>query len=270
MGPWTHGGYELSYAGDFYFGNDAAIDYNDLKLTWFDHHLKGFHTEVADWPPVQIFIMGTGDGGRAILGAPNSPNEYPGRINHGGHWRGASDWPLPGTNYRAYYLHGDGTLSATSPDESVLPPSTYTFDPTNPVPTIGGGISAAETIMRAGAFDQREGPEFLGSQGNLPLNLRRDVLTFQTMPLGEDLEVTGPIEVHLFASSTSVDTDFTAKLIDVFPPSSDYPEGLAFNITDSILRGRYRNGWTKPEFMIPGQSYEFVFELYPTSNLFKK
>ena len=270
MGPWTHGAYEVSYSGDLYFGTDAPISYKDLKLAWFDHHLKGLHTEVVDWSPVRIFTMGTGDGNRAIIGAPGSHAEYPGRINHGGYWRGASDWPLPDTSYIPYYLHGDGNLSTASPDETTLPPSTYTFDPTNPVPTMGGGISAAETIMPAGAFDQRERPNILGCQGTLPINLRRDVLTFETPPLEEDVEVTGPIEMHLFAASTSVDTDFTAKLIDVYPPSTEYPEGLAFNITDSILRGRYRNGWTKPEFMIPGQPYEFVFELYPTSNIFKE
>ena len=270
MGPWTHGGYELSYSGDLYFGNDAPIDYNDLKLAWFDYYLKGLHTEVAEWSPVRIFTMGTGDGSRAILGSPSDPTDFPGRINHGGYWRSAPNWLIPGTNYVPYYLHGDGSLSATSPNESTLPPSTYTFDPTNPVPTIGGGISAAETIMPPGAFDQREGPNFFGCQGTLLLNVRRDVLTFQTLPLEEDVEVTGPIQMHLFVASTSIDTDFTAKLVDVYPPGTEYPEGLAFNITDSILRGRYRNGWTKPEFMVPGQPYEFVFELYPASNLFKK
>ena len=270
MGPWTHGAYELSHSGDFYFGTEAAINYNDLKLAWFDHHLKGLNTEVVDWSPVRIFTMGTGDDSRAILGAPGVATEYPGRINHGGYWRSESDWPLPGTNYVPFYLHGDGTLSTDSPDAGGLSESTYTFDPMHPVPTMGGGISASETIMRPGAFDQRERPDFFGCLGTLSLNLRHDVLTFQTPPLEGDVEVTGPIEMHLFAASTSVDTDFTAKLIDVYPPGTEHPEGLAFNITDSIIRARYRNGWTEPEFMTPGQPYEFVFKLYPTSNVFKK
>ena len=98
---------------------------------------------------------------------------------------------------------------------------------------------------------------------------RGDVLTFQTSVLDNDTEVTGPIEMHLWASSTAVDTDFTAKLVDVYPPSADHPEGLAINITDSLLRARYRNGWEEPELMTPGQAYEFVFQLYPTSNVFK-
>ena len=269
MGPWTHAAYEVSYSGDLYFGADAAINYKDLKLSWFDRHLKGMHTEAADWPPVRLFTMGTGDGSRAIIGAPGVNTEYPGRINHGGYWRGAADWPLPDTDYTPYYLHGDGSLSPDSPRNGVFPPSTYTFDPQNPVPTIGGGISASETIMKPGAFDQRGRPDFFGCADQLPLNTRSDVLTFQTPPLDENVEVTGPIEVHLFTASTSVDTDFTAKLIDVYPPGGDYPDGLAFNITDSIIRARYRNGWVKPEFMVPGQPYEFVFQLYPTSNLFK-
>ena len=270
MGPWTHAAYELSHSGDFYFGTEAATNYNDLKLAWFDHHLKRLNTEVVDWSPVRIFTMGTGDGSRTILGAPGIATEYPGRINHGGYWRSESDWPLPETSYVAYYLQGDGSLSTGALDGGGPPTSTYTFDPMNPVPTIGGGISASETIMRPGAFDQRERPDFFGCQGTLPLNLRHDVLTFQTPPLDADVEVTGPIEMHLFAASTSVDTDFTAKLIDVYPPTAEHPDGLAFNITDSIMRARYRNSWTKPEFLTPGQPYEFTFKLYPTSNVFKK
>ncbi len=270
MGPWTHGAYEVSHSGDLYFGADAPIDYNDLKLAWFDHYLRGMHTEVADWSPVRIFTMGTGDGSRAILGAPGVNSEYPGRVYHGGYWRSVSDWPLPDTNLTPYYLHGDGTLSLDVPEEDASPPSAYTFDPRNPVPTMGGGIYASETIMRPGAFDQRGRSDFFGCTNNLPLNARSDVLTFQTGYLEEDVEVTGPIEVLLFAASTAVDTDFTAKLIDVFPPSSEYPEGLAFNITDSIIRARYRNGWTNPEPMTPGLPYELAFQLYPTSNVFRK
>ena len=146
----------------------------------------------------------------------------------------------------------------------------YVFDPTNPVPTMGGGISAADNIMRPGAFDQRGRPDFHGCKGTMPLNVRGDVLTFQTPVLRKDVEVTGSIEMHLWAASSAPDTDFTAKLIDVYPPDHDYPDGLAFNITDSIIRARYRNGWERPEMMMPGQPYELVFQLYPTSNLFRK
>ena len=270
MGPWTHGGWEVSYAGEFDFGIDSPIVYNDLRLAWFDNYLKGMRTEVADWSPVRIFTMGTGDGGRAILGAPGEFAEYPGRVGHGGYWRDEPDWPLSGTSPTPFYLRAGGHLSPDTPEDAVVPPTTFTFDPRDPVPTLGGGISAADPVMGPGAFDQRGRPDFIGCKDTLPLSSRGDVLTFQTTVLSEDLEVTGPIEMHLWASSSAVDTDFTAKLIDVYPAGDEYPEGLAFNITDSIIRARYRDGWDKPELMTPGQVYEFVFQLYPTSNVFRK
>ena len=259
MGPWTHGGWGVSNAGDVDFGTHSFINYNDLRLAWFDHYLKGMNTEVSDWSPVKIFVMGTGEG------LPN----YQGRLHHSGHWRDERDFPLPDTQFTPYYLHADGGLSTTLPsaDEST---SCFSFDPRDPVPTIGGGISAADPIMGAGAFDQRGNSRFFGCQDTLPLNARSDVLTFQTPPLGNDVEVTGPITVKLHASSSARDTDFTAKLIDVCPLSDDYPDGLAINLTDSIIRARYRNGWDAPELLEPGEVYEFVFELYPTSNVFKK
>ncbi len=269
MGPWTHGQYEVTSAGDIDFGLEAHINYTDTKLAWFDHYMKGLHTEVADWSPVRFFTMGTGDGSRTVNGSPGTNSEYPGLINHGGYWRSEPDWPLPETDFTPFYLVGDGSLTSERQTDGNFLPSKYTFDPKNPVPTMGGGISAAESIMRAGAFDQRGRPDFFGCKDTLPLNARADVLTFQTSPLETDVEVTGPIEMRLWASSSAVDTDFTAKLIDVYPPSSEHPDGLAINITDSIMRARYRNGWEKAELMTPGDPYEFVFQLYPTSNVFK-
>ncbi len=259
MGPWTHGGWGVSNAGDVDFGNHSFINYNDFRLAWFDHFLKGMHTEVSDWSPVKIFVMGSGEG---------TPN-YQGRLHHSGYWRDEQDFPLPDTQFTPYYLHAEGELSITLPtvDDST---SRFSFDPRDPVPTIGGGISAADPIMGAGAFDQRGSSRFFGCADTLPLNARSDVLTFQTPPLENDVEVTGPITVKLHASSSARDTDFTAKLIDVCPLSDDYPDGLAINLTDSIIRARYRNGWEAPELLEPGEVYEFVFELYPTSNIFKK
>ena len=259
MGPWTHGGWGVSNAGDVDFGSHSFINYNDLRLAWFDHFLKGMHTEVSDWSPVKIFVMGTGEG------IPN----YQGRLHHSGYWRDEQDFPLRDTQFTPYYLHADGDLSITRPtvDGST---SRFSFDPRDPVPTIGGGISAADPIMGAGAFDQRGNSRFFGCKDTLPLNARSDVLTFQTPPLENDVEVTGPITVKLHASSSACDTDFTAKLIDVCPLSDDYPDGLAINLTDSIIRARYRNGWEAPELLEPGKVYEFAFELYPTSNIFKK
>ena len=106
--------------------------------------------------------------------------------------------------------------------------------------------------MVGGAFDQREAPDFYGSTPPYrPLAERPDVLVFQTPPLTEDIEVTGPLTVNLWISSNCSDTDFTAKLIDVYPPNPDYPEGFAMNLTDGILRARYRDSWEKPTPMMP-------------------
>ena len=259
MGPWTHGGWGASNAGDVDFGNHSFINYNDLRLAWFDHFLKGMHTEVSAWSPVKIFVMGTGEG---------DPN-YQGRLHHSGYWRDEQDFPLPDTQFTPYYLHADGELSTALSTADGLP-SRFSFDPRDPVPTIGGGISAADPIMGAGAFDQRGSSRFFGCTDALPLNARSDVLTFQTPPLENDVEITGPITVKLHASSSACDTDFTAKLIDVCPLSDDFPDGLAINLTDSIIRARYRNGWDTPELLEPGEVYELVFQLYPTSNVFKK
>ena len=270
MGPWTHGKYEVTYAGDLDFGTEAEINYLDLKLAWFDRFLKGMNTEISDWRPVQIFTMGTGDGRRVIDGAPGEASDYPGRIHHGGFWRRLDAWPIPDTRFTPYYLQADGTLSPEKPGTSDLPPSRYTFNPRDPVPTLGGGISAVDIVMKPGAFDQRGRSGSIGCIDKQPLSMRSDVLTFQTPPGESDVEITGPVEMRLWASSSAVDTDFTAKLIDIYPPDDDYPDGLAINLTDSILRARYRNGFEKPELLEPGKPYEFVFQLYPTSNIFKK
>ncbi|MBT7804276.1 CocE/NonD family hydrolase, partial [Candidatus Poribacteria bacterium] len=259
MGPWTHGAYETPFAGDLEFGPDGVINYNDLRLAWFDHTLKGMRTEAADWGPARLYIMGHGDGGSTDAG----------RIDHGGVWRDEPDFPLPNSAPTAFYLHADGSLAVEAPEDADAEPTRFTFDPRNPVPTIGGGISAGDPIMRPGGYDQVGRADVFGSDDRLPLNARDDVLTFQTEPLTEDTEVTGPISVTLYASSSCVDTDFTAKLIDLHPPSGDYPAGLAINVTDSILRARYRNGWDKPELMEPGEAYELRFELYPTANVFR-
>jgi putative CocE/NonD family hydrolase len=253
-----------------HFGTEAPINYQDLKLAWFDHYLKGLHTEVAEWPPVRLFTMGTGDGRRVLQGAPGAISEYPGRIYHGGYWRGEREWPLSNTRFIPYYLHSDGLLSEKKPTDQTAQPSRYTYDPKDPVPTIGGGISAADDFMQPGGFDQRGRSGFIGCKDTLSLNCRHDVLTFQTSPLEADVEVTGPVEMHLWASSSAVDTDFTAKLVDVYPPTEAVPDGVAINITDSIIRARYRNGYETAEMMTPGRPYGFVFQLYPTSNVFKK
>ena len=121
MGPWTHGGWGASNAGDVDFGSHSFINYNDLRLAWFDHFLKGMHTEVSDWSPVKIFVMGTGEG------IPN----YQGRLHHSGYWRDEQDFPLPDTQFTPYYLHADGELSTTLPSTNE-PTSRFSFDPRDP------------------------------------------------------------------------------------------------------------------------------------------
>ncbi|MDB5762848.1 MAG: antibiotic hydrolase, partial [Herminiimonas sp.] len=140
-----------------------------------------------------------------------------------------------------------------------------------PVPTIGGAVTSGEPLMFGGAFDQRETPAIFGAQAPYrPLAERSDVLVFQTPPLEEDIELTGPIKAILWISSNCSDTDFTFKLIDVHPANLDYPEGFAMNLTDGILRARYRDSWEKPVLMTPGEVYQIQIDAFPTSNLFKK
>ena len=157
-------------------------------------------------------------------------------MDHGGRWRSEDEWPLARALNTPFYLHSGGELS-TRPPEGSSPATTYLYDPDHPVPTIGGNISSDQPVMAPGGFDQVESEEFFGSEKPyLPLASRPDVLVFQTMPLVEEVEITGPVSVQLWISSSAVDTDFTAKLIDVYPPSVDYPEGYALNLTDGILR----------------------------------
>ena len=272
MGPWTHGGHSLRYSGNVDLGGQAsvdknlALDFNHLRLSFFDRWLKGLETDggsMAGWEddaPVKIFVMGGGSGRR----------DSQQRLDHGGRWRSEMAWPLPRAQETLFYLHAGGLLSPHLPQEGGSP-SRYLFDPNHPVPTIGGNISSGVPIMYPGGFDQRETREFYGSSAPfLPLAARPDVLAFQTQPLAEDTEVTGPILVQLWISSTAVDTDFTAKLLDIYPPSSDYPEGYSLNLTDGIRRAKFRDSWEEPELLEPGVIYPVTIQLFPNSNLFVK
>jgi len=257
MGPWTHGGWGVSYSGDMDFGPDSVLDdYNAYRLRWFDRWLKGLDNGVDRDKPVRLFVMGGGD----------SRKDNNGRLRHLGAWRDADDWPLPGTQYTPYYLHADGTLKPEAPAPSE--PTRYTFDPRDPVPTIGGGLSAGGDALPPGGYDQRGDPRFYGCKDTLPLAARSDVLVFQTEPLEAEMEVTGPLTVVLWASSSARDTDLTAKLIDVHPPNPDYPDGVAQNLSDSIIRARYRSSRERAELLEPGAVYPFEIVLYPTSNVF--
>lgn len=265
LGPWTHGERSVTHAGDVDFGLKARLDgtlaenYVQMRLAWFDRWLLGQGAQLADDPAVRYFRMGGASGMRTPEG----------RLDHGGCWRSASDWPVPGTQFLAWHLHADGTLAPEpAGQEGVL---AYDFDPSDPVPTIGGSITSGEPLMTAGAYDQRTHAGIFGARlPYRPLGEREDVLVFQSEPLAQDLEVTGPVRIKLWISSSAPDTDFTAKLIDLYPPSADYPEGYAMNVTDGILRCRYRKSWEEPEMLAPGEVAEITIEPMPTSNLFKK
>lgn len=287
MGPWNHGGIRGegdSFAGDVDFGPDASWGddvYNRERLRWFDRWLKGIANDVNDDPPVRIFVMGGGDGRRNAEG----------RLNHGGTWRSEREWPLARTVYTPYYLRDGGRLSVEIPAERESR-ADYRHDPDNPVPTIAGNVTGfyelvplgdgmverytpprarMRSIVLDGAAHQQEAPGIVGAALPYPLLASRDdVLVFQTDPLAEDVEVTGPITVNLWITSTAVDTDFTAKLIDVYPACDDYPAGYHMNLVDSIIRTRYRNGWEQAEMMTPGDVYAVKIDLPPTSNLFKR
>lgn len=260
MGPWIHGQLRQSWSGDVDFGPDANLDsYDDLRLRWFDRWLKGLATGIDEEAPVRIFVMGGGDGRK----------NYEGRMNHGGVWRDEREWPLERTRWTPYYLHAAGTL-APEPPTVDAPPSGFTFDPRDPVPTIGGNISVGFELMPGGGYDQRGAPTFFGCRDALPLAARPDVLVFQTPPLDDELEITGPLVVRLWAASSALDTDFTAKLIDVYPPNVDYPDGYALNLADGIIRARYREDRARPRMLTPGQAVELEIVLYPISNLFAR
>jgi hypothetical protein len=264
MGPWIHG-LQGSYAhGQVNFGEAAAMhDPLAWRREWFDHWLKGTENSVGRSAPfaspVRVFVMGTGDGSKAADG----------RINHGGTWRDEQEWPLARTRYADYYLHAGGRLSTTPPDLARSSTS-FDFDPRDPVPSIGGNVSSADGIMIQGGWDQRGGEHIWNWTRPIPLSARRDVLVFQTEPLPADVEVTGEIEVRLWAASSAVDTDFTAKLLDVYPPTADFPGGFDLNLEDGIVRARFRESLAAEKLMTPGTAYEFTIRMYPTSNVFKK
>lgn len=264
MGPWIHGQQAAYSHGQVTFGKSAAIvDQWAWRQEWYDHWLKGIDNSVGKADPfktpVRIFVMGTGDGGK----------DDSGRLRHGGSWRNENEWPLERTQYTDYYLQADGGLAPSKPT-AVESTTRFQFDPLNPVPTIGGNISSGNEILLQGAWNQKGGPHLWNFLQPVPISVRPDVLVFQSEPLENDVEVTGEIEVRLFAASSALDTDFTAKLIDVYPPSVDWPGGFDLNIGDGIVRGRFRESLKREVLLTPGQAYEFTILLYPTANVFKK
>ena len=260
--------------------------HSEIRLRWFDHWLRELNNGVENDPRVEIFVMGGGSGRKTSDGL----------LDHGGQWRNESTWPIARTEHRQLFLTADYGLSEKMPS-SEKESTTFEFDPDDPVPSAGGGMAhLTEVVPPPGGFtevpsfgkrsafyarhgrhivpwgpvDQVEAEWMLGVKPPYhPLDKRPEVLAFQSEILVEDIEVTGQVAVKLWISSTAIDTDFTAKLIDVYPPNEDYPDGYRMNLTDTILRCRYRNSWTEPEMMESGQIYPIRIMLHATSNLFK-
>ncbi|WP_077328580.1 CocE/NonD family hydrolase [Virgibacillus siamensis] len=237
IGPWAHGDFK-SVIGERNFGVHASEDWIDLKndltglhIDWFNHWLKDEQSDFLQESPVKLFVMGSNE------------------------WRNEQEWPLARTQYTPFYLHSrgqanrsssDGTLSFTKPEDESF--DSYIHNPENPVPTVGGGT----------LYDgvQTTGPHHQGK-----IEDRDDVLIYTSKKLEVPVEVTGPINMKLWASTDAPDTDFTAKLVDVFP------DGTAINLTDGIVRARYRNGYT-PEPDLSGEIVKYEIDLWATSNVF--
>lgn len=263
MGSWLHGDRNISHSGDVEFGEQANFDGNlakdwlNYRLDWFEKHLKNTQTPDTEHH-VAFFQMGGGDGKK----------DKNGKMQHGGKWITAKSYPFPQTQIQRWYLQSDHSLA-----EQVGQTAQHIFqsDPHNPVPTIGGAITSGKPVFVGGAFDQRELVGFFGSKENhMPLSARSDILVYQTPILEEDLCLAGEVKIRLFVESDAPDIDITAKLIDVYPPNEDYPQGYAMNITDGIMRCRYRKSWEKPELLSAGEVVEITVRPFESCNLFKK
>jgi putative CocE/NonD family hydrolase len=232
IGPWVHGR-TINPLGERNFGIgaqaasiDLRTDLGALQLRWFDHWLKGRDTGMMAEPPITLFVMGTNV------------------------WRDEQEWPPARAAPTPWYLHEDGGLSPEMPGAEA--PDRYDYDPADPVPTRGGALLMTPEYP-AGPYDQRA------------IEARSDVLTYTSMPLERDTEVTGPITVHLWAVSSAPDTDFVARLTDV------WPDGRSFNVTDGIVRARYRNfaHGEPPTPIESGRAYDYVIDLWATCNVFR-
>jgi putative CocE/NonD family hydrolase len=239
IGPWIHdlgARGTCSKTGDVDFGPAALVDLRQEEVRWFDCWLKGQDDGILREPPVRVFVMGAN------------------------RWRTADAWPIPGTRFVEHYFHsagragslyGDGRLDRRRPESE--PPDTFVYDPHDPVPTLGGSTCCGEDIT----------PVPMGPRDQRPAEWRPDVLCYTTPPLEAPVEVTGPIGVRLWAASTAPDTDFTAKLVDVFP------SGFAMNVAQGILRARYRDSFEAPTPIEPGRVYRYEIDCWSASNRFE-
>ena len=227
------GGTAVAKIGAVDFGDKLPFDLEEMTLRWYDNLLKGIVNGLDREKPVRIFVMGKNE------------------------WREENDWPLERAKATRYYLRstnpangleGGGALSTIPPAEEN--PDQYIYDPNDAVPTIGGPLCCQPLPTGIGPEDQR------------PAEARGDVLVFSSSAFTQNTEVTGPISLDLYVSSSAVDTDFTGKVIDV------WPNGFAQNLTEGILRLRYRTSQEKPELGNPGEIYHITLDLWATSNVF--
>jgi hypothetical protein len=228
VGPWTHTD-RSGIVGELHFGtraSDLAIQLERVQLDFLRRAAHGGDEDLPG-PPVRIFVMGDNV------------------------WRDEAEWPLARTVWTRWYLHSDRSLSPSAPLPQASP-SQYTHDPRHPVPTVGGAtlLSASSISLLPGPRDQR------------PVEARPDVLSFTSQELTEDLEVTGPVSVTLHAATSAVDTDFTAKLVDV------WPDGRALSVVDGIVRARFRDGSDAALPVTAGEVYEYTIDLIATSQVF--
>ena len=256
-----------SIAGDVDFGPGLPMDVPGMILRWFDQHVRGMETGLPKGRQFHAFRLEGSKGEKTKAG----------NLQAAGSWQTFASWPPADAVPTPFYLAPGYALTATPPAVALF---SYDHDPANPVPTIGGNVSSGLQIVRAGPADQRGDLTLLQCNDTHPLAERPDVLSFATPVLTRDTEVSGPITVTLYVSSSAVDTDFTAKLVDHYPPSADYPDGYAMNIVDGIVRARLRHfsqkgpGYRRlyaqtDEKLTPGEIVEVVIDLWSTSVLFK-
>jgi uncharacterized protein len=234
VGPWGHGSTYGPYPDHSYkvFAPDDRLDLMEVQLRYFSRHLKGERNGLDEEPPVRLFVMGEN------------------------RWRDAADWPLPGTEFTPWYLHGpagDGSrgLSPQMPREEA--PDEFVYDPREPAPTVGGPISLPALLFgnSSGPHDQRR------------LEGRPDVLVYTSAPLPAPLEVIGPLRLTLYAVTTARDTDFVVKLTDVFP------DGESRILAEGVLRARFREGYDTPRLVEPGAVHAYDIDLVATANVFQ-
>ncbi|CAM5515414.1 CocE/NonD family hydrolase [Mycolicibacterium aubagnense] len=235
IGPWSHMPW-LQKVGELDFGAEATNPIDALLLRWFDYWLKGEANGLDADKPVRIFVMGAN------------------------RWREADSWPPAEAETVAFYLHsrgqantrfGNGSLTTGKP-EGEQTADQYRYDPADPVPSAGGHSCCSPDSAPIGPMDQASVED------------RADVLYYATPPLEQDMEVTGPVSVELHASSSAVDTDFTAKLVDV------HPDGKAYNLANGIIRASMRDSLERRTPLEPGKVTRYTIDLGPTSAVFQR